>query len=73
MHDKVIEAFKALTVTIATYESDTFSASGEKITYDEANRIASELVYDKITDLVELDTLDGVIISEALENIRDND
>ncbi len=55
---------KLLQVLMA-YESDTFSASGSKITKAEAKKVANELIADWI------DThLDGVSIDIFLDKVR---
>lgn len=62
-----------LVKTIKEYESDTFSASGSEITDEEATRIAYGLVSKGIQDFIDLETLDGVIISSLLSDERGED
>lgn len=57
--------------TVREYESDTFSAQGEELTNDEAVAITIELIGFAIRQLSELNELDGIRLSEELENIRD--
>lgn len=54
-----------LVEAIEKYESDTFSAEGSAITHDEAVKTAEQLI-EWWTDR----SLDGVIITEALEEVR---
>lgn len=56
--------------TVVEYESDTFSASACKLTGEESDKITEELVVYALKQLIDLDTLDGVRLSEELENIR---
>lgn len=59
-------ALERLQKTIAEYESDTFSAEGSNITPDEALKVASELVA-----MWTERNLDGVIITEMLDDVRE--
>lgn len=52
------------------YESDTFSASATELTDSEATKITTELITYALQQLIDTDTLDGVRLSEELENIR---
>lgn len=67
----VLSKFCELIKTVREYESDTFSAEESKLTDAEALKITQSLVLRALDSLIELDELDGVIISEELENIRD--
>jgi hypothetical protein len=50
------------------YESDTFSASGEKLTRDEARAVLAQLIEQNIDPGM---NIDGIEISEALEEVRE--
>lgn len=63
--------FGELVDEIAKYESDTFSASQSKLKRSEAFRIAEKMVLEDIQARIDTDTMDGCMISEELENIRD--
>lgn len=69
--DELEKLFNELIVTIYSYESDTFSAEASKLTRSEAIKIAQRLIVPKIRGLIDCDTMDGVAISEELEDIRD--
>ncbi len=56
--------------TVREYESDTFSASASELTDDEAFTITIELTNYALQRLIDTDTLDGVRLSEELDNIR---
>ena len=61
----MLNGFQALIMEIKEYESDTFSASGSKITHQEAEKVANELIAnwkDKY--------LDGVQIDVFLDKVR---
>lgn len=62
--------FEELITTIHEYESDTFSASANKLTKNEAELIAIEFVIRDIARRINTETMDGVMISEELENLR---
>jgi hypothetical protein len=62
--------FSELVKTIAEYESDTFSSEASEITQAEAEQVAFELVRRDIQARIDTDTMDGVDISEELEEIR---
>lgn len=68
----VVKSASALIDTIKDYESDTFSASGSSITDEEATQIALRFILGHIDGLVEARTMDGVMLSDALSDIRDN-
>lgn len=55
---------------IRSYESDTFSSSAAEITRNEAKEIADRLVFKCVSDLISLDTMDGVTISQELNRVR---
>ena len=52
---------------IFTYESDTFSSSGSNIRIKEAQKIAAKLL-----DIFTMNHLDGVMISNLLDEIRED-
>lgn len=66
LRPKVEELFDS----IKSYESDTFSASGSEITDGEVATVTLNLVQEAVQALIDTDTLDGVRLSEELENIR---
>ena len=57
--------------TVYKYDSDTFDARGAGLTRNEAVIITTVLVSVALDELIELDRLDGVRLSEELENIRE--
>lgn len=59
-----------LAETVRDYESDTFSSSAAKLSESELNEIVIELVNYALKELSELDRLDGVRLTEELDNIR---
>lgn len=75
IHFEAVERkFWELVDTIKEYESDTFSASEMELTDDEAEQIACRMIYADIKHRIDMDTImDGLMISEELDNIRDND
>lgn len=62
--------FNELLNIIAEYESDTFSAIGSRLTIEEAEEVAYKLLIPSINRLIEGDTMDGLMITEVLEEIR---
>lgn len=69
--EAIDKKFNELIESILDYESDTFSASSSKITEQEAYTIAERFILEDITKRIDTDTVDGVMLSEELENIRD--
>lgn len=65
--------YHALVDAIMEYESDTFTASGMFLKKKEAKQIARKLVIEDIQKRLDGDTLDGIIISELLSEIRGDD
>lgn len=59
-----------LLAAVKEYESDTFSASARHLTDDEAEAITAALIGHAIQQLIDTDTLDGVRLTEELENVR---
>lgn len=53
---------------IRSYESDTFSAEGSEITLDEAQSVAVKLINRIYGDD---SSLDGILLSSILEDIRE--
>lgn len=72
MPKEIVRMYNELLREVREYESDTFSASGEMLTSAEAVEITDRLICSAIEDLVEMETLDGVRMSELLELIREN-
>lgn len=75
--EPIIESVKheiqALYETVRDYESDTFSASASKLTEGEAQDITVALINYALRQLSDCDTLDGVRLTEELENLRDDE
>lgn len=69
--EPVVKKFLELVKTIKEYESDTFSASAVGLKRSEALRMASAIACHALQELIDCDTLDGVRLTEELENIRD--
>lgn len=59
--------------TVSEYEADTFSASASNLTKQEAGLITIALIDHALTELIELETLDGVRLTEELDNIREDE
>lgn len=57
-----------LAEAVAKYESDTFSASGHKVTPGESQRVADMLIKKWSGEY-----LDGVLIASALDMVRESD
>lgn len=58
--------FKEFAEHIRTYESNTFSASGWKITKSEATKVAESFLE------VFIDNIDGIGITDSLDEIRES-
>jgi hypothetical protein len=68
---KEIEAkYNELVKEIMQYESDTFSASDSQLTRLEAEKIARAFIIRDIQGRIDTDTMDGIDITEELEEIR---
>ena len=67
MRSKLSELYK----TVQDYESDTFSATGSRMTSKECADIVERLVIHDIQDLIDLETLDGVRLDDLLSGIRE--
>jgi len=70
MQESTKNIFDELVEYVADYESDTFSASGEELTKEEAVKIATTLVENNIQNMLDGMRLDGVMISSILEDLR---
>jgi predicted Ser/Thr protein kinase len=57
---------------VGDYESDTFSAEATALTLAEAIKITGTLISYALDELIDLDRLDGVRLSEELDEIRCN-
>lgn len=68
--DAIREKVEELHKTVKEYESDTFSASASELTEAEALTITANLIKYALQGLIDTDTMDGVRLSEELENIR---
>lgn len=68
--DAIREKVEELHKTVREYESDTFSASASELTDGEALTITANLIKYALQRLIDTDTMDGVRLSEELENIR---
>jgi len=62
-----MHGFAGLLVTIKEYDSDTFSSEGSKITDQEILQIADLIIDEWVGHY-----LDGVLISELLERVRED-
>ncbi len=71
MISPILEKYHELVEVIMDYESDTFSASDKKLKKSEAKKIAEQLIIANIQDRIDMDTMDGLDITDALEEIRD--
>lgn len=58
-------SFKDFINEVVSYESDTFSAEASKITRDEADAVVL-----KVMEWIWNDRIDGVLLSEALAEVR---
>lgn len=63
---------QALYETVRDYESDTFSASASKLTPSEIVQITCALINHALREMSDTNTLDGVRLTEELENIRED-
>lgn len=70
LHQALYGNFNLLVDDILSYESDTFSSEGSKLTVGEAERVALAIVADDLQKRYN-DSLDGVVISEMLETVRE--
>ncbi len=57
-------AWKRLVAYLMTYESDTFSASGEGLTQKQAEKMAQKIIDDA------LNGLDGIAVGGYLDEVR---
>lgn len=64
------DACKELMEVITHYESDTFSAEVTEMTSEEAHEITNILVIGAIEKMLDGNTLDGVDILRALQEVR---
>lgn len=75
--EHIIEGVKheviALAETVRDYESDTFSASAEKLTQAEVIDITIALINHALREMSDTNTLDGVRLTEELAEIREQD
>lgn len=71
--DGINHEVQALAETVRDYESDTFSASAEKLTSDEVNSITIALINHALRELSDCNTLDGVRLSEELAELRETE
>lgn len=65
------QEFAELYNVIRTYESDTFSAEGSELTDAEALDVMIAMVKFRLDEMTECETMDGTMITEELENIRE--
>ena len=71
--DAVEHEIKVLYETVRDYESDTFSASGSKLTGEELVDIVVRLINHAVHEMSECNTLDGCRLTEELADIRDEE
>lgn len=67
---KIQKKFNELCQEIFNYESDTFSSGNSKLTIDEATKVAELIVLDDIQARIDLETMDGEVITEQLNIVR---
>lgn len=68
--DAIREKVEELHKSVKEYESDTFSASASELTDAEALTITANIIKWQLQRLIDTETMDGVLLSEELENIR---
>jgi hypothetical protein len=67
---RIVDLYAELNRTVVEYESDTFSASAAGLKGEESDKITEEIAAHALKQLVDLETLDGLRLSDELENIR---
>ena len=70
LYNALSKKFNYLVDEILKYESDTFSSEASELTAHEAEQIAIAFILHDIEQRIDTNTMDGVMISEELENIR---
>ena len=66
MRAKIAELYR----TVQDYESDTFSATGSRMTSKECAAVVEQLIIVALQELIDCDSLDGVRLSEILGDMR---
>lgn len=63
-------AVETIRMAVQEYESDTFSASGSKMTRSEVMAVVAKLIEDNVKPG---ENIDGIEIGAALDEVRGND
>ncbi len=71
MITQMLLKYHELIDVVREYESDTFSASGSKLKRGEAKKIAEKLVVEDIQSRIDMERMDGLDITDLLEEIRE--
>ena len=71
LYNPLNKKFNLLVDEILDYESDTFSSEASKLTPAEAEQIAIALILEDMQFRIDLDSMDGVCITNQLEAIRE--
>jgi hypothetical protein len=64
----LMDAIAKITTEVESYESDTFSARGSKLTHTEALAVVAELIRNNVQPGM---NIDGIEIAEAVETVRE--
>lgn len=70
LHNALYKKVNELVDEILQYESDTFSSDASELTPAEAEKIAFAFILQDMQERIDTNTMDGVMITEELENIR---
>lgn len=73
LYNAVHKKFNWLVDEILNYESDTFSSEASELTPAEAEKIAFAFILKDIEQRIDMETMDGGMVTEALEDIRHED
>lgn len=71
LYNALYKQVNQLVDDVLNYESDTFSSEASEITVEEAEKIAFAFIKHDIQNRIDTNTMDGVMISEELETIRE--
>jgi hypothetical protein len=72
LYNAMYRQVNALVDVILTYESDTFSSDASRLTPQEAESVAFLIISNRLQAMIDLDTLDGGMIADALDEVRGN-
>ena len=73
LYNAIYKKVNELVDTILAYESDTFSSEASNLTPAEAEQIAFNIILHDMQNRIDTNTMDGGMISDELEEIRDNE